>query len=254
MSSLPIESLLSMLDHDVSVIATPRRPTAPRRDDVSASDATDAATLGGFFDQPVRAVQQLFGMSEAAFTRAFRSAGIPRWPYRRVRALLSAAERASTSANDRIMLMHEYDFLLRNTELLGVSAASEKRASSRKTIPLPHTWCPLRAPISDASLAALENEMCAFKAVRRKKRTLPSSAARTSASTATVASKRRRRRTQNNTDDDDDDDEEEDEEVDDGDDDEQGEEEGENEEDDYGDATSSTTTAANMLVAKTKTS
>jgi hypothetical protein len=165
-----IQSLLSsQVDADVSVVATPRRRvTATRRVDVTAADASDAGTLAAFFELPVRQVQKLFGMSEGAFTRAFRNAGIPRWPYRRVRALLGAAERPSTTSDERAMLLHEYDFLLRNTELLGLSVASEKRAVVRSVVPLPPTWPPLRAPASEPMIASLENAHSASKVVRRR--------------------------------------------------------------------------------------
>jgi hypothetical protein len=165
-----IQSLLSsQVDADVCVVATPRRRVAStRRVDVSAADASDASTLAAFFALPVRQVQKMFGMSEGAFTRAFRSAGIPRWPYRRVRALLAAAERPSTTSDERAMLLHEYDFLLRNTELLGLSVASEKRAVVRSVIPLPPAWPPLRAPVSEPTIASLENAHSASKVVRRR--------------------------------------------------------------------------------------
>jgi hypothetical protein len=165
-----IQSLLSsQVDADVCVVATPRRRVAStRRVDVSAADASDASTLAAFFALPVRQVQKMFGMSEGAFTRAFRSAGIPRWPYRRVRALLAAAERPSTTSDERAMLLHEYDFLLRNTELLGLSVASEKRAVVRSVVPLPPAWPPLRAPVSEPTIASLENAHSASKVVRRR--------------------------------------------------------------------------------------
>jgi hypothetical protein len=108
-------------------------------------------------------------MSEASFTRAFRAAGIARWPYRRIQSLMSAIDRFNERiANEldadmrhdlcyeRDLLLHEREFLCRNPETLGISSLSNQHCSSRKYIHLPMGFARLHAPASPAQIEQMQ--------------------------------------------------------------------------------------------------
>ncbi len=174
-----------------SVASTPRRPVATPRMDVSAADAHDIEALAPYFDMPVRDVQRRFGMSEGAFVRAFRFAGIPRWPYRRVRALVQAAERLEpagavdvVAAHERALLLHEHDFVLRNPELLALTVTTTHRRTTCTVLPLAVNSMPFTTPVTAAQLSAIQTASDAHKISARRKRDLASATSITTISTA----------------------------------------------------------------------
>lgn len=108
-------------------------------------------------------------MSEASFTRAFRAAGIARWPYRRIQSLMSAIDRfderiaaehdADMRADlcyERDLLLHEREFLCRNPETLGITSLSNQHCSSRKYIHLPVGFARLAGPATAAQLEQMQ--------------------------------------------------------------------------------------------------
>lgn len=179
----------------LSVEATPRRAVATQRLDVLPMDAQDVVALAPYFDMPVRDVQRRFGMSEGAFVRAFRYAGIPRWPYRRVRAMLQAADRLAkpaatdiVAAHERALLLHEHDFVLRNPELLALTVSTTHRRSSCTVLPLAVNSAPFTAPVTATQLSAIQTASDAHKVSARRKRDLASASSITTISTAMAAS------------------------------------------------------------------
>jgi hypothetical protein len=108
-------------------------------------------------------------MSEASFTRAFRAAGIARWPYRRIQSLMSAIDRFNERiaveldpdmrldlCYERDLLLHEREFLCRNPETLGITSLSNQHCSSRKYIHLPVSFARLTGPATAAQLEQMQ--------------------------------------------------------------------------------------------------
>lgn len=167
---------------------------------MSTPDAEDVLVLAPFFDMPVRDAQKLFGMSEAAFVRAFRFAGVPRWPYRRVYALLQAAERLAQPADAaapavehaRALLLHEHDFMLRNPELLSLTATQTQGRSSCTVLPLTVNSPPFAGPVTATQLSAMKAANEAPTTSARRKRDVGATSSSATIGTASTSSRQRR--------------------------------------------------------------